>query len=145
MSTRDSGALYFTSDTKRIYKGSDLFAATTFDQLVADSIEASEITVDGDNVSLEGHTHSFGDVTGLSEALSGITSTSISKSIVVANTVSASSGAFSNGLTVSGSNVSLEGHTHSAADISDISAYATQSWVTQQIQSAIGDVLASTF
>ena len=58
IATKESGTLYFTTDTKRIYKGSDLYAATAFDQLVADSIEASEITVDGENVSLEGHTHS---------------------------------------------------------------------------------------
>ena len=48
-------------------------------------------------------------------------------------------------ITIDGKVPSLEGHTHSAADITDISAYATQSWVSQQIQSAIGDVLASTF
>ena len=32
--------IYFTSDTHRIYKGSDLYAATTFDQLNFNSIEA---------------------------------------------------------------------------------------------------------
>ena len=30
--------------------------------MVADSIESSEITVDGDNVSLEGHTHTVDDI-----------------------------------------------------------------------------------
>lgn len=31
--TPQTSKIYFTSDTKRIYKGSDLYAATTFDQL----------------------------------------------------------------------------------------------------------------
>lgn len=60
--TPQTSKIYFTSDTKRIYKGSDLYAATTFDQLNFNSIEASSITVDGDPVSVEGHTHTMSDI-----------------------------------------------------------------------------------
>ena len=62
LASKDSGTLYFIIDTQRIYKGSELYGATTVDQAIVDSIEASAITVDGSNVSLEGHTHSFGDI-----------------------------------------------------------------------------------
>ena len=31
LSSKSPGNIYFTSDTHRIYKGSDLYAATTFD------------------------------------------------------------------------------------------------------------------
>ena len=31
LASKNVGKLYFTSDTHRIYKGSDLYAATTFD------------------------------------------------------------------------------------------------------------------
>ena len=33
ISSKSFANVYFTSDTHRIYKGSDLYAATTFDQL----------------------------------------------------------------------------------------------------------------
>lgn len=72
--TPQTSRIYFTSDTHRIYKGSDLYAATTFDQLNFSSIEASSITVDGSAVSLEGHSHSMSDIDGLSDAISAATS-----------------------------------------------------------------------
>ena len=86
--TKKGNILYFTSDTHRIYRGTDLYATTSFDTVSAQtatfgdltvtgnvsmslsqvefgSIVASEITVDGSSVSLEGHTHSTSDITGL--------------------------------------------------------------------------------
>lgn len=62
---KNEGRIYFTSDTHRIYKGSDLYAATTFDQLNFGTISASGITVDGNAVSLEGHTHVMSEITDL--------------------------------------------------------------------------------
>ena len=72
--TPQTSKIYFTSDTKRIYKGADLYAATTFDQLNFSSIDASSITVDGSAVSLEGHSHSMSDISGLDSAISAATS-----------------------------------------------------------------------
>ena len=72
--TPQTSKIYFTSDTKRIYKGVDLYAATTFDQLNFSAIEASSITVDGSAVSLEGHSHSMSDISGLDSAISAATS-----------------------------------------------------------------------
>jgi hypothetical protein len=72
--TPQTNKIYFTSDTKRIYKGVDLYAATTFDQLNFSAIEASSITVDGSAVSLEGHSHSMSDISGLDSAISAATS-----------------------------------------------------------------------
>lgn len=78
------------------------------------------------------HTHDISDVTNLSDILSGITSGSLTKDTVTAdigsfrllsvsgsanfqvNTVSA------NTVTVNGTNVSLEGHGHSVADVSGL-------------------------
>jgi hypothetical protein len=62
LNPKNTGRIYFTSDTHRIYKGSDLYAATTFDQLNFSAISASSITVDGNAVSLEGHTHTMSDI-----------------------------------------------------------------------------------
>ena len=143
LNPKNVGRIYFTSDTHRIYKGSDLYAATTFDQLNFSAITASSITVDGSAVALVGHIHPASDITGLEAAisgfasvghthseLSGITATSISKS----GNITASVGTFydinvtgtatfdatdiaATSVTVNGSNVSLEGHGHSVADI----------------------------
>lgn len=74
-----SNKLYFTTDTHRIYKGADLYAATEFDQLNFTNISASGITVNGSNVSLEGHTHLITDVADLNGVLTGITATGITK------------------------------------------------------------------
>lgn len=71
--TSKGNKLYFTSDTRRIYRGSDLYAATSFDQLNFSSIEASDITVNGNAVSLEGHTHSASDIDGLGAFVSAAT------------------------------------------------------------------------
>lgn len=90
------------------------------------NVSANAISVNGTPVSLEGHTHGVSEVTGLSNVLSGISETGISK-----NTVTASVGTFSSSLTVGGSNVALSGHTHAVSDITGLSIYATQSWVTQ--------------
>lgn len=114
--------LYFTSDTKRIYRGSDLYAATSFDQLNFSSIEASAITVNGSSVSLEGHTHSASEIDGLGAAISAATTnfsqnghkhviadvTNLSGIVsgITNTTVSKQSGSF-NTLTVGGSNVSV--------------------------------------
>ena len=72
--TPQTSKIYFTSDTKRIYKGVDLYAATTFDQLNFSTISASGIFVNGSAVSLEGHSHSMSDVSGLDSAISAATS-----------------------------------------------------------------------
>ena len=72
--TPQTSKIYFTSDTHRIYKGSDLYAATTFDQLNFSTISASGIFVDGSAVSLEGHSHSMSDISGLDAAISAATS-----------------------------------------------------------------------
>lgn len=72
--TPQTSKIYFTSDTKRIYKGVDLYAATTFDQLNFSTISASGIFVNGSAVSLEGHSHSMSDISGLDSAISAATS-----------------------------------------------------------------------
>ena len=141
--------LYFTSDTKRIYRGSDLYAATSFDQLTFSSIEASAITVNGSAVSLEGHTHSASDIDGLGAFVSAATQnfsqnghkhviadvTNLSGIVagITNTTVSKSSGSF-NALTVGGSNVSVEGHTHSIDDIEDYEDNTF--WITGSINPA---------
>ena len=74
LASKNIGRIYFTSDTHRIYKGSDLYAATTFDQLNFSAIQASSITVNGSAVSLEGHSHSMSDIDGLESAITAATS-----------------------------------------------------------------------
>ena len=145
--TKQEGSIYFTSDTHRIYKGSDLYATTSFDTVSAQTatfgdltvtgnvsmslsqvefgrIEASEITVDGSSVALEGHTH---------PELSGITESSIAKTsatfqdLVVTGDVTFSvdqldfQSLTASSITVDGKSVSLDGHGHSSSDISDFS------------------------
>lgn len=73
LSSKSPGNIYFTSDTHRIYKGSDLYAATTFDQLNFNEIDASSLTVSGSAVALEGHTHSASDIDGLGAFVSAAT------------------------------------------------------------------------
>ena len=202
--TPQTSKIYFTSDTHRIYKGSDLYAATTFDQLNFGTIRASGITVDGSAVSLEGHTHAMSEITDLDTTafassnhthpeLSGLTSSTITKdtgtftNLVVTNasldatsitasgvevnggiqasTVSASSATFqsltvtgevtmslssvdfqninASSLTVNGSAVSLEGHSHSASEISGLDAVisaATSSFATSGHTHNISDI-----
>ena len=202
--TPQTSKIYFTSDTHRIYKGSDLYAATTFDQLNFGTISASGITVDGSAVSLEGHTHAMSEITDLDTTafassnhthpeLSGLTSSTITKdtgtftNLVVTNasldatsitasgvevnggiqasTVSASSATFqsltvtgevtmslssvdfqninASSLTVNGSAVSLEGHSHSASEISGLDAVisaATSSFATSGHTHNISDI-----
>lgn len=65
LSPKNASTIYFV-DNNRIYKGSELYAATTFDQLTFNEIEASSITVNGSSVALDGHTHGVSDITGLS-------------------------------------------------------------------------------
>ena len=110
------------------------------------SIEASEITVNGSSVSLEGHMHSFADIDGLSSHVSqvtasisafnnqlqGITQTGISKSsatfgdLTITGELTCSldqvqfGSIFASDITVNGSSVALEGHTHSTSDISGL-------------------------
>lgn len=62
MATKNAGSLYFTTDTHRIYKGEDLYASTTFDDLKFDELEATSIQVNGKDVSVEGHTHTTDDI-----------------------------------------------------------------------------------
>ena len=135
--SKNQGRIYFTSDTHRIYKGPNLYAATTFDQLTFNEIDASSITVDGSAVSLEGHTHPASEIDGLGAAISAATQnfsqnghthviadvTNLSGIVagITNTTVSKSSGAF-NTLTVGGSNVSVEGHTHSISDVTGLSS-----------------------
>ena len=168
LASKNVGRIYFTSDTHRIYKGSDLYAATTFDQLNFSSIDASSITVDGNAVSLEGHTHpasevtglqsvldglsstyalashshAISDVTGLPAIVSGITSSSIEKengqfvnlnatNLSVSQLTVDATVVSANSMTVGGSNVSVEGHTHSIDDIEDYEDNTF--WVTGSI------------
>ena len=101
------------------------------------SIVASEITVDGSSVSLEGHTHGMSEIDGLesiSSALSGITESEISKTsatfqdLVVTGDVTFSvdqldfQSLTASSITVDGKSVSLDGHGHSASDISDFTS-----------------------
>ena len=101
LNPKNAGRIYFTSDTHRIYKGSDLYAATTFDQLNFSSITASSITVDGSAVALEGHTHPVSDIEGLGTTLSAYASASHLHSISDVN-----------GLQSALSACASSGHTH---------------------------------
>ena len=114
LSVKDSNTIYFVDDNS-IYKGDELYGATSFDQLEFSDIEARSITVNGSAVALDGHAHAFNDITGLSDILSGITSSSISK-----DSVSAQTGTFTSSLTVGNSNVSLEGHTHGMSEVTGL-------------------------
>lgn len=154
LASKNNGRIYFTSDTHRIYKGSELYAATTFDELSFSEIQVSSIMVDGKVVSLEGHGHSMSDIDGLDAAistatsgfalenhthpeLSGLTSSSITKdtgtftNLVVTGevTMSLSSVDFQNinasSLTVNGNAVSLEGHSHSTSEITGLESMIT--------------------
>lgn len=62
LQTIDASTIYFVSDANRIYKGSELYAATHFDELQFSSIEASDITVNGNAVALSGHTHAMSEI-----------------------------------------------------------------------------------
>ena len=126
MTTKDSNTIYFVDDNS-IYKGDELYGATSFDQLQFSDIEARSITVNGSAVAIEGHAHTFNDITGLSVVLSGISETGITK-----NTVTASVGTFANSLTVGGSNVALSGHTHGMSEVTGLSA--SLSSLNQSIQ-----------
>ena len=64
-SNMSESILYFTSDTHRIYKGSDLYATTTYDQAVFEELVADSIMVDGTPVSLEGHKHDVSEIQNL--------------------------------------------------------------------------------
>lgn len=126
LSVKDSNTIYFVDDNS-IYKGDELYGATSFDQLEFSDIEARSITVNGSAVAIEGHAHALNDITGLSSILSGISETGITK-----NTVTASVGTFSNSLTVGGSNVALSGHTHGMSEVTGLSA--SLSSLNQSIQ-----------
>ena len=164
--TKQGNILYFTSDTHRIYRGTDLYATTSFDTVSAQtatfgdltvtgnvsmslsqvqfgSIMASDISVNGSSVALDGHTHVMSDIEGLSElgssisamaiAMSGISESNISKTsatfqdLVVTGDVTFSvdqldfQSLTASSITVDGKSVSLEGHGHSASDISNFS------------------------
>ena len=68
MATPDPSVIYFVDDNS-IYKGSELYGAASFDQLEYSTIDAKTLTVDGQNVSLEGHTHTLSDIASASEAI----------------------------------------------------------------------------
>ena len=74
LNPKNEGRIYFTSDTHRIYKGSDLYATTTFDALECGTISASGLIVNGSAVSLEGHVHSVSEIDGLDSAITAATS-----------------------------------------------------------------------
>lgn len=61
LSVKDSNTIYFVDDNS-IYKGDELYGATSFDQLQFSDIEARSITVNGSAVSVEGHSHSIADI-----------------------------------------------------------------------------------
>ena len=111
LSSKSPGNIYFTSDTHRIYKGSDLYAATTFDQLNFNEIDASSLTVSGSAVALEGHTHSVADVSGLSEALSSIAAAEHTHEISEVN-------GLSNALSGKAETI----HSHAISDVNGLSA-----------------------
>lgn len=191
LASKNIGRIYFTSDTHRIYKGSDLYAATTFDQLNFSAIQASSITVDGSAVSLEGHGHSVADIDGLESAITaatsgfaseshthvigdiqsltakvnGLTSNKVSKTNAEFTNLSASTATFetlvvtgevtmslssvdfqsinASSLTVNGNAVSLEGHSHSASEISGLDAAisaATSNFATSGHTHNISDI-----
>ena len=73
ISPKNTGSLYFTTDTHRIYKGEDLYASTTFDSLKFDDLNATSIKVDGKDVSLEGHVHSKDDISDFPTNVSSFT------------------------------------------------------------------------
>jgi rRNA processing protein Krr1/Pno1 len=111
---------------------------------------ASEISVNGSSVAVEGHLHSVSDISGLSSILSGITESSIWKNQVSASAatfdqVTADVGNFrlisvsgsanfavnnvsASAISVNGTPVSLEGHIHTMSQItglvSSINAFA---------------------
>ena len=58
LTTKEAGSIYFTSDTDRIYRGNILYATTEFDEITADSIEASSITIDEKDVATEEYVQS---------------------------------------------------------------------------------------
>ena len=52
-SSVDPNTIYFVSDGNGIYKGSELYAATNFDELQFNSIEASDIKINDKSVATE--------------------------------------------------------------------------------------------
>lgn len=140
--------MYFTSDTHRIYKGDDLYAATTFDQLDFREIQVSSMIVNGSQVSLEGHGHQMSEIEGLESAalqlsmmataMSGISESTISKTsatfqdLTVTGDVTFSvdqldfQSLTASSLMVNGSQVALEGHTHSFGDVDGLSSHVSQ-------------------
>lgn len=115
------------------------------DQLDFDTLTASTILLNGSSVAVEGHLHSISDVNGLSSILSGITESSIWKNQVSASAatfdqVTADVGTFrlisvsgsanfavnnvsANAVSVNGTPVSLEGHTHTMSQITGLESY----------------------
>lgn len=111
-----------------------------------------------------GHTHSISDIASLSSILTGITSNSIEKDTVTASTIIANVGEFdtlyvngdadfevnnvdANAVTVNGTSVALEGHTHSVADISDFASaisLATSEFASASHTHVIGDIQSLT-
>ena len=65
LASKVDDTIYFLTDTQRIYRGSVFFGGATMDELQFTSLNASNLTVNGTPVSLEGHLHSFADVEGL--------------------------------------------------------------------------------
>ena len=112
--TKRENVLYFTSDTHRIYRGTDLYAATEFDLISVSEIEVSDITVNGSSVALEGHGHYASDISDFAsevasagasvfasashthDGLQGLTSSAIEKDSAEFNQVSASTATFEN-------------------------------------------------
>ena len=125
-----------------VVTGSVTFSA---DQLDFDTLTASSILLNGSSVAVEGHLHSIPDISGLSSILSGITESSIWKNQVSANAgtfdnITADIGNFrlisvsgsanfavnnvsANAVSVNGTPVSLEGHTHTMSQITGLESY----------------------
>lgn len=100
-------------------------------------VSAQAMTVGGSNVSVEGHTHGMSEIEGLESlatTLSGITKSTIAKAsatfqdLVVTGDVTFSvdqldfQSITASSILVNGSSVALEGHVHSASDISDFAS-----------------------
>ena len=177
---KDSNTIYFVDDNS-IYKGDELYGATSFDQLEFSDIEARSITVNGSAVAIDGHTHAFNDITGLQSAIDGLSSiyagtshshaisditnlstilTGVSESSLTKDTITGDIGNFrllsvsgsanfavnnvsANAVSVNGTPVSLEGHTHGVSEVTGLVAAissATSGFASSQHSHSHADV-----
>ena len=125
-------------------------------QFHATTVSADAVVVAGSNVSLEGHGHSIADVADLESILSGVTSSTLQKDMVTADTGSfrllsvSGSASFhvnqvnANVVKVDGTDVALVGHSHSAADIPDLQTALSGFASTGHTHSELAGITSST-